>query len=109
MTDIEMARECAKQTCKTAFPGLYEAGKFDDLHEVRSAVAMHAMRQPEIDALKANVEELVECLRKAAEQFRFYEISHRKKGTPDGDAKAITNADFAEKAEALITKHGEPK
>jgi hypothetical protein len=38
---------------------------------------------------------LARVLHKAGEQFQFYAAEHRKKGTPDGDAKAKTNADWA--------------
>jgi hypothetical protein len=34
-------------------------------------------------------------LQKAAEQFEFYAENHRTKGTPEADAKAIVNAEFA--------------
>jgi hypothetical protein len=90
MTDIEMARLCAKHTCRTAFPGMYDDGKFDDLHEVRSAVEMHAMRQTDIDALKHNVAELVEALRKASDFVPFDKIGRG------------IRASFQE----LISKHG---
>jgi hypothetical protein len=39
---------------------------------------------------------------KFAKQFRYYEVSHRAKGTPDGDAKAETNKQLAEEAELFL-------
>jgi hypothetical protein len=96
MTEIEMARECAKKTCRTAFPSMYDSPQFDDLHEVRSALAMHSMRQPEIDEIKADVGELVNGLRSAVSVLQCLEPQ------PNITANGISLTD-------LIAKHGEPK
>lgn len=49
---------------------------------------------------------LRDALGNAARQFRFYEKAHKDKGTPDGDEKANTNAEFALMCEnALAEKH----
>lgn len=37
-----------------------------------------------------------------AETFRFYAKSHRAKGTPDGDEKAVRNDDMAAMCERAI-------
>lgn len=42
-------------------------------------------------------------IRDCAKQFRFYEKSHAAKGTPDGDAKAIVNAQFAQRCEDALS------
>lgn len=41
---------------------------------------------------------------KAAAQFRYYEQSHRAKGTPDADAKADVNAALAAECETLLAQ-----
>jgi hypothetical protein len=42
------------------------------------------------------------ALKAAGTQFRIYEELHRLKGTPDGDAKARTNSQMAERCEGAI-------
>lgn len=53
-------------------------------------------------AMQAEIARLRKGLRACAIQFRYYENSHKSKGTADGDKKAATNADFAEMAERLL-------
>lgn len=45
---------------------------------------------------------LYEKLAIAATIFREYERLHLKKGTPDGDAKALRNAQYAEEIEEAL-------
>lgn len=45
------------------------------------------------------VTELLAGVEESAKQFRFYETSHRMKGTPESDEKAQVNADLAYKLE----------
>lgn len=54
-------------------------------------------------ALQARVEALEAVVKEAAAKFRSYAQLHSIKGTPDGDAKAITNMAMAEKLEAALT------
>ena len=63
MEPIEMAREIAAPYVKYD-PEETLLGWWDGEGPVQSALAMHAARQPEIDALKAAVAELVEGLEK---------------------------------------------
>lgn len=42
------------------------------------------------------------ALKRAAEQFRYYETSHRAKGTPDADEKAEVNATMARMCEDAL-------
>ncbi|MBC7168761.1 hypothetical protein [Phenylobacterium sp.] len=65
----------------------------------RETVALYTSppdAQPRIEALEKE-------LQAAAAQFRFYADSHAAKGTPDGDAKAKTNAEWAERLERTIS------
>lgn len=48
--------------------------------------------------------ELVEALAKARDTFDRYAGLHSTKGTPDGDAKALTNRALAEEFAALLTR-----
>jgi hypothetical protein len=50
----------------------------------------------------ARTVELEGLLRECGEQFRFYEGSHRAKGTADADAKAEVNAGLASRVESLL-------
>ncbi|MBD3762608.1 hypothetical protein [Rhizorhabdus sp.] len=50
----------------------------------------------------ARLVELEGLVREFGEQFRFYEASHRAKGTPDADAKADVNDMLASRAEAAL-------
>lgn len=54
----------------------------------------------------AAVPELVAALSLAAKRFRFYEQSHRAKGTKDGSIKAESNGDYAEMCEAALHAAG---
>ncbi len=56
-----------------------------------------------LTALQARVGELEGVARLSAAQFRFYELQHRAKHTPEADAKADTNRDLAARIEALLT------
>jgi hypothetical protein len=103
MTPIEHARECAclayaENTDQAGIRG----GHYDHGVGVKAALTMHTARQAEID-------ELVDALRKAAKRFRLYEDQHRAKGTNSGDGRADANADIAATIEALIAKHGASK
>lgn len=48
--------------------------------------------------------EMLDELRQAAQQFRFYVDQHRAKNTKEGDEKALVNEAFANRIEALINK-----
>lgn len=63
----------------------------------------------ELSRLQAERDRAVELCAEAADQFRFYAESHAAKGTPDGDAKAATNLEWAERMEAAITTQEETK
>lgn len=54
-------------------------------------------------AAEARVGELEGATKSAAAQFRFYELQHRAKGSPEADIKADANRDFAARLEALLT------
>lgn len=66
------------------------------------ATAQNAGTAKEIARRCQAHEPMLEALKKAAAQFAFYGEQHRQKGTPDGDAKAATNVDFAEMCNAAI-------
>lgn len=50
--------------------------------------------------------ELVDALKKAARQFRYYQAQHQLKTPPD-TTKAKTNQEFAEMLEEIISKTSE--
>jgi hypothetical protein len=59
--------------------------------------------------IQADLDRAVEALKAAADQFRYYAESHAAKGTPDGDAKAKTNLEWAGRLTlATITKGQKP-
>ncbi len=62
----------------------------DDLLQGRTATAIRTK----------NMED---ALHKCADQFAFYAQQHRDKGTPDGDAKAVTNDNFEKLARAALS------
>lgn len=55
---------------------------------------------------QARIAALAGEARAAAAQFRFYAESHAAKGTPDGDAKARTNIEWAERLERAALNQG---
>ncbi len=55
-------------------------------------------------ALACEVRDLRELLTACGQQFRFYEKNHRAKNTDDARAKAIVNAEFAARCEALVAR-----
>jgi hypothetical protein len=57
------------------------------------AAAMKAER----DRLRGAQDAAARVLHKAGEQFAFYANEHAKKGTPDGDVKAATNQQWAQR------------
>ena len=63
-------------------------------------VVLDALSAPQAQPDARAVEGLI---RDCAKQFRFYEKSHAAKGTPDGDAKAIVNAQFAQRCEDALS------
>ncbi len=63
----------------------------------------------ERDSLLAQVARMRVALESAANQFRYYEVLHRHKGTEDGDDKAKTNSSFAvmcERAASIAAEEG---
>ncbi len=53
---------------------------------------------------EAQRDEAVGALEQSAARFRHYEKLHAEKETPDGDAKAQSNADMAEVCEGVISR-----
>lgn len=122
MTPIEMARECAAAVIeqqpengdgfhmRNTAAGV-RAGAFDGATAMQVSLAMHAMRQPEIDALKADVAELVEALETFGGDFAETFIDDEGWKSPMRKERIIDwfgPSDFR-KAQHLISKHGEPK
>lgn len=54
----------------------------------------------ERDRLAAEAERMREALESAARQFARYADQHRAEGTPDGNAKALTNEQWADRCVA---------
>lgn len=54
--------------------------------------------------LIASAPAMLAALRRAADQFVFYERQHRAKGTPEADAKAEVNAQMTAMCLAAIAK-----
>ena len=52
--------------------------------------------------LSQEVARLRSAVSQAQDQFSFYEREHLKKGTPEGEQKANTNADFAKLMEEAL-------
>ena len=51
----------------------------------------------EIEKLRAALDAAARALHKAGEQFAFYANQHAAKGTADGDQKAATNQQWAQR------------
>lgn len=62
----------------------------------------------DLRTLLADYDARGEALERAANRFRFYEAEHAKKQTPEGDAKAQTNADMAELCERALAASPPP-
>jgi hypothetical protein len=97
MTEIEMARECYIKCFIQDTPqdiiDVTRSGYVDGQAAIQSALAMYAMRQPEIDGLRADVAELVDALTGLVSDMRAMNIA----------------GGGLEYFDQLIAKHGEPK
>lgn len=70
---------------------------YDDHPDVIIAALLKALEDG-----REREERLERALRKARGQFYFYADVHSNKGTPDGDAKAATNLEFANMCSAAL-------
>lgn len=66
------------------------------------AEAQNEQTAAEIARRCAAFEPMLEELKQAAKQFRFYERQHLAKGSEEGEAKAAVNSRFAARIEAII-------
>lgn len=56
---------------------------------------------------KDGLDEGLALIEACQKQFAFYADNHRAKGTPDGDAKAVTNQEFADRCAAYLQSQPE--
>jgi hypothetical protein len=72
--------------------------KGDPFDHFRAVIAACGRRNEQKDA---RIAALQAGVKEAADQFAFYADQHRAKGTDDGNAKAATNQQWADRLRAL--------
>ena len=106
MEPIEVAREIALRATNDKTPGtisMYRQGLFDRTPGVASSLAMYHARQPEIDALKAAVSELVSGLGQHHKWHLDFDLDDPEHGF--NYATEYQDSTMCERTCALITKH----
>jgi hypothetical protein len=107
VSNAEIA-ECLRDLC-------YAANMPGNEHRIMKVAGCVAGMERAIGRIENNVlmqpvtqrGRMAAALRRAAEQFAFYETQHRAKGTADGEAKAVVNRDMA--AMCLAAAEGKPE
>jgi len=84
---------------ETDAEGLRERARHHRRHAamLRALLARAEKAEAERDRLAEAQDAAARVLHKAGEQFAFYANEHAKKGTPDGDVKAATNQQWAQR------------
>lgn len=94
-----------KDACYRTIKGLVPfivLERMGEHHNAADDARSQAVHLQKILAHFKDVEEAKHLLRESATQFRYYEINHRAKDTPDAAIKAEVNRMLAEKIEAVL-------